>query len=143
MSDAALEKLTEDECLAKLRSVRYGRVAVVTGENRPEILPVNFVLHDKTVVFATESATLLAWAPFGHVAFEADFIDPETHEGWDVVVKGEGADITDAVDTFSSIAKTEHIDGWAPGPKGHWISITNAVFSGRRLYKPVSAPIFG
>jgi uncharacterized protein len=142
MSDSALEALTEEECLTRLKSVRYGRAAVVTGEGRPEIFPVNFVLHDRTVVFITDSATLLSWAPFGHVAFEADQIDASTHEGWDVVVKGEGADITDAVDTFSSEARAEHVNSWAPGPKAHWISINNPVFSGRRLYKP-SAAFFG
>lgn len=129
--------------MARLRSVHYGRVAVVTGEGRPVIFPVNFVLHKKTVVFVTESSTLIRWAPFGHVAFEADHIDPVSHEGWDVLVQGEGAEITDAVDQFSSLARAERIDEWAPGAKGHWISITNPVFNGRRLYKPSPAPIFG
>lgn len=142
MSDSALEQLTEEECLARLKTVDYGRVAVVTGEGRPEIFPVNFVLHDRTVVFVTGSLILLSWAPFGHVAFEADHIDGTTHEGWDVVVKGEGADITDAVDTFSSEARSEKFDSWAPGPKAHWIAVNNPSFSGRRLYKP-SASFFG
>jgi nitroimidazol reductase NimA-like FMN-containing flavoprotein (pyridoxamine 5'-phosphate oxidase superfamily) len=143
MSDAALEQLTEQECLAMLKTVHYGRIAVVTGEGRPEIFPVNFLLHDKTVVFATESSVMLAWAPFGHVAFEADNIDAITHEGWDVVVKGEGADITGAIDQFSSLARSERLDLWAPGDKAHWISIANPEFSGRRLYRPTPAPIFG
>ena len=53
MSDAALESLTEDECLAMLQRTKYGRVAVVNDQGRPEIFPVNFVLHDRTVAFAT------------------------------------------------------------------------------------------
>ena len=95
--------------------------------------PLNFVLHGRTVVFITGSAVMQARAPLGHVAFEADEIDASTHEGWDVVVSGVGADITGSVDAQSLIARSERIEVWAPGPKAHWISIVNAHFSGRRI----------
>ena len=133
MSGPVLESLSEQECLALLETVRYGRVAVVTYDGRPEIFPVNFVLHERTVVFITGSAVLQARAPLGHVAFEVDYVDVSTHEGWDVVVSGEGADITGSVDARSSIARSDRIEVWAPGPKEHWISIVNPHFSGRRL----------
>jgi nitroimidazol reductase NimA-like FMN-containing flavoprotein (pyridoxamine 5'-phosphate oxidase superfamily) len=142
MSEAALESLTEQECLDLLRGARYGRVAVVSAGGRPEIFPVNFVLHERTVVFLTGSAVLQRWAPLGHVAFEADSIDLHTHEGWDVVVNGEGADITDSVDTNSLLARHDRIEHWAPGHKDHWISIVGARFSGRRLYTPAPSPEF-
>lgn len=118
MSEAALESLTEDECLAMLQRTKYGRVAVVNDQGRPEIFPVNFVLHDRTVAFATASEVLQARAPLGHVAFEADVIDPETREGWDVVVAGEGADITEAVDQRSLQTRAEPVEHWAPGGQG-------------------------
>jgi uncharacterized protein len=143
MSDTALEQLSEQECLAMLKTVHFGRLAVVTGEGRPEVFPLNFLLHENTVVFATESSVILSWAPFGHIAFEADQIDPQTHEGWDVVVQGEGADITGAVDAFSAQSRAIRLDLWAPGQKAHWISIANPVFSGRRLYRPAPSPTFG
>ena len=117
MSDAALESLTEDECLVMLQRTKYGRVAVVNDQGRPEIFPVNFVLHDRTVSFSTASQVLQTRAPLGHVAFEADIIDPNTREGWDVVVSGEGADITDAVDQVSMRARSEPVEHWAPGTK--------------------------
>ena len=142
MSDAALESLTEDECLAMLQGTKFGRVAVVNDQGRPEIFPVNFVLHDRTVAFATASGVLKSWAPLGHVAFEADMIDPTTREGWDVVVLGEGADITDAVDRLSVQTRNDPIEHWAPGTKDHWISITNPRFTGRRLYRPVPSTTF-
>jgi uncharacterized protein len=133
MSGPVLESLSEQECLALLKGVKYGRVAVVTHEGRPEIFPVNFTLHGRTVVFITGSAVMQARAPLGHVAFEVDDIDASTHEGWDVVVSGEGADITGSVDVQSLIARSERIDAWAPGPKENWISIVNPHFRGRRL----------
>jgi len=142
MSDAALEILDEEECLRLLREVKYGRVAVVTQDGRPEIFPVNFALHGRTVVFVTGSTTMTAWAPLGHVAFEADQVDPVSHEGWDVVVSGEGADISDSVDQLSLIARSERIEQWAPGKKEHWISILNPTFQGRRLYMPTASPTF-
>jgi hypothetical protein len=141
MTDAALEPLSEQECLDLLHGARYGRVAVVAAGGRPEVFPVNFVLHERTVVFLTGSAVLTRWAPLGHVAFEADSIDLSTHEGWDVVVSGEGADITGSVDTSSLLARHDRIEHWAPGhEQDRWISIVGAKFTGRRLYTP--APNF-
>jgi len=139
MSGPVLESLSEQECLALLKGVKFGRVAVVTHEGRPEVFLVNFALHGRTVVFITGSAVMQARAPLGHVAFEADDIDVSTHEGWDVVVSGEGADITGSVDAQSLVARSERIEAWAPGPKEYWISIVNPHFSGRRLKAPGSS----
>ena len=142
MLDAALESLSEHECLTLLKSVKYGRVAVVTNQGRPEIFPVNYRVHDRTVVFVTASRVLQAWAPLGHVAFEVDLIDPWSHEGWDVVVSGQGAEITGAVDNVSLLARFEQFGQWAPGVKDHWIAIMNPRFHGTRLYTPAPAPMF-
>ncbi|HTW10466.1 MAG TPA: pyridoxamine 5'-phosphate oxidase family protein [Acidimicrobiales bacterium] len=142
MSEATMENLSEDECRSLLASVKYGRVAVVTEDGRPEIFPVNFSLHGKTVVFVTGSYVLQQRAPLGHIAFEADSIDPVSHEGWDVVVSGEGADISDSIDLTSLVARRVRPEQWAPGHKDHWISIINPKFQGRRLYIPVASPTF-
>jgi hypothetical protein len=142
MSDAALENLSKEECLALLSSAKYGRVAVVTSDGRPEIFPVNYVVSNGTVVFVTGSAVLQARAPLGHVAFEVDVIDTSNREGWDVVVSGEGSEITDAVDHSSVLGRAARVEEWAPGKKEHWISIVNPRFSGRRLYVPAPAPTF-
>ena len=140
MGDTELESLTEEECWALLENALYGRVAVVGAGGRPEVFPVNFVLHDRTVVLVTGSSVLRSRAPLGHVAFEVDVVDPSSHEGWDVVVSGEGADITDAVDNRSVTERQDQIVPWAPGEKRYWISIVNPHFTGRRLYRPGTAP---
>ncbi len=62
MWDAALEPIEQDCCLELLKEVDYGRVAIVTGEGRPEIFPVNFAVHGRTVVFITGSPVIGAWA---------------------------------------------------------------------------------
>ena len=142
MFEVALEPLTEDECLAHLRQVRYGRFVVVTADGRPEIFPVNFALRGRSIVIATSSRVIHERGPSGHVVFEADYVDPESHEGWDVIVTGEGADITDTVDDRSLVARSEPVEHSAPGPKDYWISIVNPHFSGRRLYAPAPMPSF-
>lgn len=142
MLDAALENMTEEECLVCLKEVRFGRVAVVTAEGRPEIFPVNFAVQGRTVVMVTASSVLIERAPLGHVAFEADHIDVESRQGWDVVVSGEGADITGTIDVTSLRARHEGVDNWAPGVKDFWISVLNPRFSGRRLYIPAPPPSY-
>lgn len=142
MSESALEPLDEQECLARLQQVRYGRLAVVTAAGRPEIFPVNFGLRGRSVVIVTGSRVIRERAPLGHVVFEADHVDAITHEGWDVVVSGEGADITDSLDGGSVVARAGEFEHWAPGVKNHWISIVNPSFSGRRLYVPAPSPAF-
>jgi hypothetical protein len=142
VTELVLETLSEEECLQLLKGAKYGRVAVVVDHERPQILPVNFVLHGRTVAFVTGSPLLQTWAPLGNVAFEADWVDPTSHEGWDVVVSGVGADITDAVDDLSLKARSGSIETWAPGHKDRWIAIVSPHFAGRRLYNPAPAPVF-
>ncbi|MGC8627404.1 MAG: pyridoxamine 5'-phosphate oxidase family protein [Acidimicrobiales bacterium] len=136
MEETAFEILSEDECLRLLTGAKYGRVAVVVDHERPEIFPVNFVLHQRTVAFLTSSPILLSWAPLGKIAFEADWVDPGSHEGWDVVVSGVGADITDSVDDLSQLVRAGSFEIWAPGPKDRCIAIIEPHFCGRRLYRP-------
>jgi hypothetical protein len=143
MAETTLEVLREDECLSLLAKANYGRIAVVVDQARPEIFPVNFVLHERTVAFATSSPLLLTWAPLGKIAFEADWVDPSSHEGWDVVVSGVGADITDSVDDLSRLVRADQIDIWAPGANDRWIAILKPRFAGRRLYRPAPSPTFG
>jgi len=142
MRDVVLENLSEEECLALLRRVQYGRVAVVTQDGHPEIFPVNFAVSARSLVFRTSSQTILARAPLGHIAFEADQVDPVSREGWDVVVSGEGADVTDSVDQDSVDLRGEPVEPWAPGPKDRWISIVNPKYHGRRLYVPAGSPLY-
>lgn len=142
MSNVVLENLSEEECLSLLRTVEIGRVAVVTADGRPEIFPVNFVVHERTVAFRTGSPTILARAPLGHIAFEADQIDTATREAWDVVVSGEGADVTDSLDQGSTGVRSERVQPWAPGHNDRWIAMVNPTFHGRRLYAPAGSPLY-
>ena len=132
-----LEVLAEDECLALLDTTDLGRIAVTIGAV-PAIFPVNFRLIDGQIVFRTGKGTKLHHASESAVvAFEADGVDPATHNGWSVLAVG--------------VAKEEHDHDraqaalsvlplpWAPGTRHHVIAIVPEFVSGRRIV-PVERP---
>jgi nitroimidazol reductase NimA-like FMN-containing flavoprotein (pyridoxamine 5'-phosphate oxidase superfamily) len=132
-----LEVLEEDECLALLGSATLGRIAITSGA-LPVILPVNFVLVDRTVLFRTGRGTKLDAATHGAVvAFEADDCDPVDHTGWSVNVIGVARDLSEVVAhmTFD----TTRIPRWAPGPDGRVVAVEAEIVTGRRLRHDAAA----
>jgi uncharacterized protein len=125
--------LSEEECLALLATQAIGRIAFVDAEGQPMALPVNYVLHEHTIVFRTDPGSKLTGATRQAVAFEIDGIDPLYHEGWSVVVKGMGEDITNAVDQWSQKIRAEALAPWAAGERSRWMIIDGPSFSGRRI----------
>src|SRR5690348_14598612 len=76
------------ECLRLLGSVPLGRL-VYTYAGLPAIRLVNFVLDDDTIVFSTGKGGKFRAAERGDVvAFEADDVDLERHNGWTVTAIG-------------------------------------------------------
>src|SRR5215470_18115310 len=73
-----LAELPKDEALRLLASVPFGRV-VFTARALPAVRPVNHLVDGTGTV----------------VAYEADEIDPATHQGWSVVVVGRAVPVTD------------------------------------------------
>jgi uncharacterized protein len=131
--DAAnLEEIGEAECLRLLESHSVGRIAVVQ-EGRPYIFPVNYIVDERTVAFRTDPGTKLDAATLGPVAFEIDATDPLYHEGWSVMVRGVGREVTHALDEWSQRVTERHLAPWAAGAKEHWIAIASPAISGRRI----------
>lgn len=127
-----LVELTEAECLELLGSHSVGRIAVVR-DGSPLIFPVNYVLDNRTVAFRTDPGTKFDWAVMGPVAFEIDSTEPMYHEGWSVLVKGIGRDITGGLDAQSESIIAHNLTPWAGGTKDHWVAIASPVFTGRRI----------
>jgi hypothetical protein len=130
-----LHAISEEDCFALLGSQDLGRLAVVR-DGQPEIFPVNYALDGRTVVIRTQPGVKLSYASLARVAFEAEDIDPERREGWVVVVKGEGEDITDAIDPWSEHARARAVRPWVSGVHECHIAIARPVVSGRRLSAP-------
>lgn len=95
----SLAAVDRDEALSLLGSVDMGRI-VFTRDALPAIRPVNHAVLGGHLVIRTHEGAALARAvgPDGAVvAYEADSIDPATHQGWSVVVTGVARLVTDPV----------------------------------------------
>lgn len=128
-----LKVLSEAECLALLGTQATGRIVFVDTEGQPIALPVNYVLCERTIAFRSDPGAKVTGATRQAVAFEIDGIDPLYHEGWSVVVKGTGEDITDATDAWSQKIRAEAPAPWATGDHSRWMVISDPSFSGRRI----------
>src|SRR5579864_5242683 len=84
---AAMEVLTEEQCVQLLELHDLGRIALQVG-NQPEVFPVNYATDGKIVVFRTARGTRLDQATEGRIAFEVDDWDAHSGVGWSVMLKG-------------------------------------------------------
>ena len=137
MSDTKLEVLDEAECLRLIAPGGIGRLAF-PGRFDLTVLPVNYVLHDGAILFRTAGAgstdedlrTGIEHAEY-RVAFEVDDFDTESHEGWSVLIQGPAHHIDDQDERADALAAG--VEPWAGGDREHFIRITPARISGRRI----------
>ena len=125
--------LSEDDCLRLLAEhpLHIGRVAVI-ADGYPLILPVNYRVDHGTVVFRTAIGTKLDAAARGaRVGFEADDLDSAWEEGWSVVIRGRGEEVTNPAE----IARLQRLPlrPWGPGDRSRFVRIQPDVISGRRI----------
>lgn len=130
-SRTGLEEMAVAECWERLESARFGRVAVTVGST-PDIFPVLFRVRDGEIVIRTEAGTKLAAGTLmPAVAFEIDEIDPETHTGWSVVVKGHGRE-PQLLDELMALDELG-MEPWVKTPKTRWLVVTPREVTGRRI----------
>jgi nitroimidazol reductase NimA-like FMN-containing flavoprotein (pyridoxamine 5'-phosphate oxidase superfamily) len=129
---AVMDTLPAAECWNLLSTAPLGRLGLLVG-GRPQVLPVNYALDGRAVLFRTAEGTVLNEAGLRVVAFEVDHVDAATHEGWSVLVQGLARDITDAVDANSARMRRLSLITWAPGARHRWYRIEPEHVSGRRL----------
>jgi nitroimidazol reductase NimA-like FMN-containing flavoprotein (pyridoxamine 5'-phosphate oxidase superfamily) len=131
------EHLDEAECLRLIASGGIGRLAY-TGRYGLTVLPVNYALHEGTIVFRTASdsptdedlRTGIADAEY-KVAFEIDDIDPAAREGWSVLVQG-SAHHVDSADERASVQQTG-VQPWAGGARELYVRVRPTRITGRRV----------
>lgn len=128
----SIRALTDSECWQRLADHPAGIGRVGTGGPSPNILPVNYVLDGRSVVFRTgEGRKLTAVGAHERVAFEVDHLDAEAHTGWSVVLRGFAHRVTDP-------AEIERLDAlglqpWDPSPKTAVVRITTRMVEGREI----------
>jgi nitroimidazol reductase NimA-like FMN-containing flavoprotein (pyridoxamine 5'-phosphate oxidase superfamily) len=126
-----LRTLSPDECFGLLEPGGVGRVGFAAADGIM-MLPVNFAVTRKTIVFRTAPDTLLAVYADGHVSFQADHLDEMLHEGWSVLVHGRAHKVTDEREVKQLEVRTR-LEPWAAGPRDVYVRITPTRISGRCL----------
>jgi nitroimidazol reductase NimA-like FMN-containing flavoprotein (pyridoxamine 5'-phosphate oxidase superfamily) len=136
MADRVIEELDEDQCLKLISEGGIGRIAYV-GRFGPAVLPVNYELLDKAVVFRTAAngpldedlRTGIANADY-KVAFEIDSIDLATRRGWSVLIQGPAHHL--AGDEPDAVGRVR-VEPWAPGDREMMVRIIPSRITGRRV----------
>jgi len=129
---ATIRRLSDDECWLRLADhpTKVGRVGI--GGPSPDILPVNYALDGRSLVFRTAAGKkLAAIGRQERVVFEVDDVDPDWSRGWSVVLRGFAEQVTDPDD----VARLEQLplQPWDPDPKTDYVRITTQLVSGREI----------
>lgn len=131
VGERALRTLSPAECYGLLEPGGVGRVGFAAADGIM-MLPVNFAVTRKTIVFRTAPDTLLAVYADGRVSFQADQLDEVLHTGWSVLVHGHAHKVTDEREVKQLEVRTR-LEPWAAGPRDVYVRITPTRISGRRL----------
>jgi hypothetical protein len=127
-----LESLERPECLLRLQAHGVGRIGI-TIHGRPAIFPVNYVVHEDTIVLRTRGGGELATATDQVVvALEIDGFDTTYHEGWNVLVVGLATHVSDPIEL--SGLKGIRLSPWAGEDRDCLVRIALDEVTGRRLH---------
>jgi len=127
----ALRTLSPAECFDLLEPGGIGRVGFTSADGIM-MLPVNFALTEKTIIFRTAPDTLLALYSDAQVSFEADRLDEALHAGWSVLVQGRAHQVTDEREV-KRLQNRTHLQPWAAGARDVYVRITPTRISGRHI----------
>jgi nitroimidazol reductase NimA-like FMN-containing flavoprotein (pyridoxamine 5'-phosphate oxidase superfamily) len=127
-----LAELNRETCLHLLRTATVGRVGV-SIDALPAVFPVFLTVLDGAVVFRTVPGTKLAAASNGSiVAVEADEFDPDTGEGWSVLVRGVAREMLR--DKRAAAARRSLERTWIDDAAEHLIEVSTDLVTGRRIH---------
>lgn len=126
-----MEILGRAASLQRLAGAQLGRLAVAVS-GRPDIFPVNHILHDDSIyIRSAEGSKLVSVAINEWVAFEVDGYDQAKNVAWSVVVHGR-AELVDNVDVDAFVADLP-FSPWNTAPKNRFIRIEPTEVSGREF----------
>ena len=137
--ERALRTLGPAECYGLLEAGGIGRVGFASADGIM-MLPVNFAVSGKAIIFRTAPDTLLAVYADGRVSFEADHLDQALREGWSVLVQGHAHTVTDEREVRRLEDRT-HLEPWAGGARDVYVRITPARISGRCIEPGWASPL--
>ncbi|MEV7186381.1 pyridoxamine 5'-phosphate oxidase family protein [Kitasatospora sp. NPDC093102] len=126
-----LLRLTEPQCWELLGTHGIGRVGL-PGSSAPVVLPVNYVVDDRTIAYRTAPGGAAAPDENSPVSFEVDHIDEHRHRGWSVLVLGEAQHVG-TPDEEQHLSTLPGATPWPGGPRPLWVRIRPAGITGRRI----------
>ena len=134
MTDAGLDVLTFEECVARLEQDRVGRIALLVDEY-PLIVPVNYRLvvlpgPRYWIAIRTRPGGVIERADM-YVAFEIDDLDADRREGWSVAVRGTLHHVDPDVADFGLRFDP---DSWLHEERDAWMVIEAFQITGRALH---------
>ena len=143
MPNVMFDELDEAECLRLIAPGGIGRL-VFSGSWDLTVLPVNYKLYNGAILFRTaqhgsteeDLRTGIAHAEY-RVAFEVDDFDPVAREGWSVLIQGPAHHLDS--ESERAEAAGAGVVPWPGGDREHFISITPARLTGRRIRREVTA----
>jgi nitroimidazol reductase NimA-like FMN-containing flavoprotein (pyridoxamine 5'-phosphate oxidase superfamily) len=118
-------------CFDLLDPGGIGRVGF-TAEGGVMMLPVNFAISGKAIIFRTAPDTLLALHANTYLSFEVDHFDEGLREGWSVLVHGHAHQVTDERDV-KHLEDVTNLEPWAPGARDVYVRIAPTEISGRSI----------
>jgi nitroimidazol reductase NimA-like FMN-containing flavoprotein (pyridoxamine 5'-phosphate oxidase superfamily) len=132
-----LEELDEAECLRLIAPGGIGRIAF-SGRYGLTVLPVNYRLYERTIVFRTaqDSATVedlrtgIADAEY-KVAFEIDNFSSVERVGWSVLVQGPAHHVDSEAERAS--VSEAGVEAWPGGEREAFLRIVPSRITGRRI----------
>ena len=127
----SLRTLSPAECFDLLEPGGIGRVGFTAADGMM-MLPVNFAVTAKTIIFRTAPDTLLALYASAQISFEADRLDEALRTGWSVLVQGRARRITEERE-IRHLEDATHLQPWAGGARDVYVRIAPTRISGRRI----------
>jgi nitroimidazol reductase NimA-like FMN-containing flavoprotein (pyridoxamine 5'-phosphate oxidase superfamily) len=137
-SGNVLRVLSPAECFGLLELGGVGRVGFASADGIM-MLPVNFAVTAKSIIFRTAPDTLLALYANGQVSFEVDRLDVALREGWSVLVQGRAHQVTDERE-YKRLEDSTHLEPWAGGARDVYVRIAPTRISGRCIERSWARP---
>ncbi|MEV4426232.1 helix-turn-helix domain-containing protein [Streptomyces sp. R-07] len=130
---ARMDEIDETECWAMLDDHGVGRVAV-TGDDGPEIFPVNYQVVGSEILFMTAAEAPLARAATSgaEIAFEEDRVDEAFSQGWSVLFVGPVRKVSDPA-TARALKDAAYSTPWAGDERDTVVLLSPRRVTGRRV----------
>ncbi|MET8571468.1 pyridoxamine 5'-phosphate oxidase family protein [Streptomyces sp. NPDC004783] len=127
-----LMRLSEQECWQRLGTHGIGRLSSPSGTagEAPVVVPVNFLVDGRSVVYRTDPSGVAAVRAGAPVAFETDHLDEATGLGWSVLLRGTAEHPADP-EALEALARRHGSKPWAGGRRDLWVRVRPHEVTGR------------